>query len=136
VTLAADWAASDLVAEEGPPGSVCLRLWTVSDPPDTPPDHLVCVTADADGENLRGSVLRERANQLPERVARADVSRPSGRSMILRFSQTAIGRPAAIDVIAETSRAGCPRVTCIDTAPDAPQTARIRLRKPASTNRP
>jgi hypothetical protein len=136
VTLAADWTAKELVAEEGPPGSICLRLWTVSDPPDTTPDFLVCVTADATGETLRGSVLRERPNQLPQKVADAAVSRPSGRSVALRFSQTSVGRPAAIDAIAETTRAGCPRVTCIDTAPDAPRTARIRVRKPASTNRP
>ncbi|MBI5104201.1 MAG: hypothetical protein HZB46_04310 [Solirubrobacterales bacterium] len=133
--MAAAWESSALRAEDGPPGSVCVRVWTSSDPPDEPPDFLVCATADEGGQ-LRGSVLRERPNQLPERVAKAVVSRPSGRTVTLRFSQSSVGRPAAVDVSAETSRAGCPRVTCIDTAPDAPDTDRLRIRKPAGTNRP
>jgi hypothetical protein len=127
VTMSAAWADSVLLASSGPPGAVCLRLWTTTEPPDQPPTFLVCATADRDGA-LRGSVLRERANQLPERVASAAASRPSTRSLILRFSQTSVGRPASIAVSAESSRAGCPRVSCIDTAPDAPAVGRLRLR--------
>jgi hypothetical protein len=128
LTLASDWDGRALQAEGGPPGSVCVKVWTASAPPDTPPDFLVCATADKDA-GLRGSVLRERPNRLPERVAAAAVSRPSVRSVTLRFSQTAIGRPAKLAVAAETTRPGCPRVTCIDTAPDAPKTLAFELRK-------
>jgi hypothetical protein len=127
LTLAAEWDADQLVASSGPPGSLCLKLWTKSAAPDMPPDLLACVTAGRDGE-LRGSVLEERANKLPERVAGADVSRPSARTVTLRFSQTAIGRPAKLTFAAETTRAGCPRVSCIDTAPDAPKTLELVLR--------
>jgi hypothetical protein len=128
ITLAAAWDAKALVPEGGGvPGSVCLKTWTTNVPPDTTPEYLVCVTADADGA-LRGSVLRERANKLPERVAGADVSRPSTRTVTLRFSQTSLGRPATVHVAAESTRPGCPRVSCIDTAPDAPKTLTYKLR--------
>jgi hypothetical protein len=128
LTLATEWDGTALVAASGPPGSVCLKAWTTTAPPDTTPDSLVCVTADADGA-LRGSVLRERANKLPERVAGADVSRPSGRTVTLRFSQSAIGSPATLSFAAEATRPGCPRVSCIDTAPDAPKTLTLKLKK-------
>jgi len=128
ITLAAEWGADTLVARSGPPGSICLKLWTVSQPPDAPPDYLVCVTTDKKGD-LRGSVLKERANKLPERVGSADVARPSGRSVTLRFSQTAVGRPARVAVGAESTRPGCTRGSCIDTAPDAPNALPLTLRK-------
>jgi hypothetical protein len=99
-------------------------------PPDTVPDYLVCVTADASGI-LRGSVLHERANKLPERVGSAAVSRSSTRSVTLRFSQTVIGKPAKLYVAGESTRPGCPRVTCIDNVPDAPKTLLFTL-KPAT----
>jgi hypothetical protein len=127
VTLAAAWDGRQLLAASGPPGSVCVKLWTVSRPPDTPPDYLVCTTAAKDGA-LRGSVLRERANKLPERVAGAEVSRPSPRTVTLRFPQSAIGNPATLDAAAEASQSGCARVGCIDLAPDAPKTLTLKLR--------
>jgi hypothetical protein len=127
LTLAAAWDGKALLAAKGPPGSVCLKVWTASVPPDTVPDYLVCVTADADGD-LRGSVLHERANKLPERVASAEVSRPSTRSATLRFSQSAIGSPVKLAIAAESTRPGCPRTSCIDTAPDAPGTLAFTLK--------
>jgi hypothetical protein len=128
ITLAAAWEDKALLNEDGGvPGSICLKAWTATQPPDTTPDYLICATASKTGE-LRGSVLKERANQLPERVGGAGVSRPSTRTVTLRFSQTAIGRPAAIYVAAESTRPGCPRASCIDTAPDAPKTLTLKLR--------
>jgi hypothetical protein len=127
ITLAQAFEPADLRASSGPPGSVCLKVWAATVPPDQAPDHLVCATVDAKGR-LRGSVLRERANRLPERVAPADVSRPSSRSLRLRFAQSAVGRPAKPRVAAETTKPGCAAVTCVDTAPDAPKTLTLRLR--------
>jgi hypothetical protein len=132
LTMAEEWEASDLEARTGPPGSVCLRLWTASEAPDNPPDYLVCVTAAGDDE-LRASVLRERPNQLPQRVGNAAISRSSSRSVTLRFSQSVVGRPALLTFSGEASKAGCARVSCIDTAPDGRKVRRFRLRKPAST---
>lgn len=128
LTVAAAWTGSDLQSESGPPGSLCLKAWTTTEPPDTTPDYLICTTANADGA-LRGSILKQRANKLPERTGGADVSRPSPRTVTLRFSQTAIGKPATLYVAGETVRPGCPRGSCIDLAPDAPKTLKLVLRK-------
>jgi hypothetical protein len=127
LTLAAAWDGKALLADAGPPGSVCLKTWTTTAPPETVPEYLVCVTAAADGA-LRGSVLADRANKLPERVAGADVSRPSARTVTLRFSQSALGSPATLHVAGEAARPGCTRVSCIDLAPDAPKTLTFALK--------
>lgn len=128
LTLGEEIRPRDLVARSGPPGSLCLRLWTASTPPNTRPDYLVCVTAEANGRTLRGTVLRERSDAaLPHRVAAASVTRKGGRSVIVRFSQSSIGRPAVLRFAAEATRPGCVRTSCVDTAPDAPAAARLRL---------
>jgi hypothetical protein len=88
------------------------------------------VTAGKDAA-LRASILQVRANKLPERTAGAVVSRPSGRTVTLRFSQTAIGRPATLYAAAEAPRPGCSRGSCIDLAPDAPKTLTLKLREAA-----
>jgi hypothetical protein len=130
LTVASAWSGTDLLSESGVggPGSLCLKAWTTVAPPDTTPDYLICTTANADGA-LRGSILKQRANKLPERIGGADVSRPSARTVTLRFSQTAIGKPATLYAAAETTRPGCPRGSCIDLAPDAPKTLKLVLRK-------
>jgi hypothetical protein len=130
LTLAASWEARDLLASSGPPGSLCLKVWTTTVPPDTTPDWLVCATSDADGA-LRGSILQERANKLPARTGGADVTQPSDRTVTLRFSQTAIGRPATLYAAAEATRAGCTRGSCTDLAPDAPKYLTFKLREAA-----
>ena len=137
LTLAAAWRTADLLpaadAEPpAPPGSLCLRLWTVSSTRGTPADFLACVTADARGERLRGAVLREGDDGLV-RVASAAVSRTSGRTVTLRFAQSAVGRPARIRFAGETTRPGCVRTSCVDTAPDAPRTATLVLRSGSSS---
>ncbi|HWI71782.1 MAG TPA: hypothetical protein VNT55_07490 [Baekduia sp.] len=127
LTLAAAWEGKDLLTETGPPGSLCVKAWTTAAPPDVTPDYLICVTGQADG-TLRGSILKTRANKLPERTGAASLSRPSERTVTLRFSQTAIGKPATLYAAAETTRPGCPRGSCIDLAPDAPKTLTLKLR--------
>jgi hypothetical protein len=127
ITLATAWEAKDLLADSGPPGSICLKAWTTTAPPDTTPDYLVCATSDKAGE-LRGSILQARANRLPARTGGADVSRPSQRTVTLRFSQAAIGKPATLYVAAEATRPGCTRGSCTDLAPDAPKALTLKLR--------
>jgi hypothetical protein len=127
LTLAADWVAHDLLDGNGPPGSLCLRLWTKTDPGAAPPDFLACITA-ADDETARGTVLQNRAGQPPLKVATAVVGRTSVRTATLRFSLSAIGAPSRIRFAAEATKPGCARVSCVDTAPDAPTTATLRLK--------
>jgi hypothetical protein len=129
LTSATAWVAKDLLAKEGPPGSLCLRLWTVTKPGAVPPDYLVCITARQDGETTRGTVFKTKAGQALTRVGGAIVGRTSERTVTLRFSQTMIGRPATIRFAAEATKPGCARVSCIDTAPEAPKTATFKVRE-------
>jgi hypothetical protein len=128
LTLAADWTPRDLLASSGPPGSLCLKAWTTTAPPDTTPDWLICVTADRSGA-LRGSILRQRPNKLPARTGGADVTQPSDRTVTLRFAQASIGAPATLYVAAEATRPGCTRGSCTDLAPDAPRYLTFKLRE-------
>jgi hypothetical protein len=128
LTLGGEWKPGDLLTRSGPPGSLCVRLWTVAVPPNTAPDYIVCVTAQ-DSRRLRATVLQERPDRLPRVVGPAAVSQRGKRSVVVRFSQTSVGRPALIRFAAEATRAGCVRPSCVDTAPDAPATATFRLRR-------
>jgi hypothetical protein len=127
LTLATPWRMRDLPADDGPPGSICLRMWTEAKAPGAFPDRLLCITADARGRHMRGSVLVERGGVL-QRVAGAALARSSTRTVVARFSQTAIGRPDAVRFSAEATPPGCPRLTCVDTAPNAPAVATLTLR--------
>jgi hypothetical protein len=130
VGFAAPVTPRDMLALDGPPGSVCLRLWTVAgaDPAATSPDRLVCVTARS-ADELRAGVLRQRDGGLPRRDGRASVRRTaSGRSLIVHVSQSALGRPERLRFAVESTRPGCARPACVDTVPAAPATRSFRLR--------
>lgn len=120
-----------LVAKTGPPGSVCMRIYTQSTPGVIPPDFLVCATPDSKGKALRGSVMAEQINALPKKVARAVVSRSSQKNVVLRFSQSSVSMPSQIRFEGEATRAGCVRTSCVDTLPDAPGTAKLLVRPEA-----
>ena len=59
------------------------------------------------------------------RAGVAIVGRTSDRTMTLRFSQSVVGRPKTIDFTAEATKPGCTRVSCVDTAPNAPTIATL-----------
>lgn len=133
VTFAGKVTPQDLLASSGPPGSACLRIWTAADadPAAMRPDHLVCVTADKDA-NLRAGVFEQRDAGLPQRAGAASLTaNPSGRSFIIRVSQSALGRPELIRFVVESTNPGCARVSCIDTAPDTGAARRFRVRSAA-----
>jgi hypothetical protein len=127
LTLAAPWRMGDLPADDGPPGSLCLRMWTDASPPGAFPDRLLCITADARGRHMRGEVFVDRGGALV-RVANATLARSSDRTVVARFSQSAIGRPARVRFAAEATAPGCDRPACVDTAPNAPTVATLDLR--------
>jgi hypothetical protein len=131
VTMADDWVNNDLRAASGLQGSICLQLYTRRQPGEEPPDYLVCATPAFGTDELVGRVLRDRSNGRARSVAAASLTRPTGRTLYLRFSQTSIGRPAAVRFGSEavTRATKCPRpLGCRDTAPDAPSTAGLTLR--------
>jgi hypothetical protein len=136
VTMEKAWTTADLRTPTGPPGSICLQLYVKRVPGDDPPDYLVCASPSPSGDALRGRVLRDRSNGLARQVAAATVSRPTGRTVYLRFDPIAVGRPAQIRFAGEavTRAAKCPRpLGCRDTAPDAPGTRNLTLRSTSSS---
>jgi hypothetical protein len=134
VTMEKAWTTSDLRSASGPSGSICLTLYTKRTPGSDPADWLVCATPQKNGDQLRGRVLRDRANGLPRPVGAVTVTRPTARTVYLRFAQSAIDRPAGVRFAAEavTRAPRCPRpLGCRDTAPDAPTTGNLTLRSTA-----
>ncbi len=130
LTFAAKVTPKTLLAKTGPPGSMCVRLWTDADadPAATRPDRLLCVTADKDSK-LRAGVYDQPGSGLPRRTGAAAVStNSSGRSFVIRVAQSALGRPALIRFAVEATQPGCDRVSCIDTVPDAGAVRRFRLK--------
>src|SRR4051794_6927476 len=127
LTLAAPWRMRDLPAGDGPPGSLCVRMWTQTGPVDRFPDHLLCVTADAGGRHLTGSIMTETAGRL-RRTATARLARSSPRTVVARFAQSAIGRPDRVRFAGEATTPGCSQPACVDVAPNAPATATLTLR--------
>jgi hypothetical protein len=119
-----------LLAGSGPPGSVCLRIWTAADADPTAmrPDRLVCATARSQDE-LRAGVYEVTGPALPKRLADASVKISVSRQiMVLRFAQSSIGRPARIRFAIESTKPGCERPGCLDTVPDRGRTRVFRLR--------
>ena len=139
ITMADDWTTADLrapgpPARPGPPGSICLALHTAREPGSAPPDFLVCATPPPTGDELVGRVMRDRANGRPRTLTGAVATRPTARTVYLRFSQSSIGMPASLRFSAEavTRAARCPRpLGCRDIAPDAPQATGLTLRSGA-----
>jgi hypothetical protein len=119
-----------LLARSGPPGSVCVKVWTDedADPDAMAPDRLVCVTAQSD-DKLRASVFEQDDPGLPRRVGSAAVGlNTSKRSLVVRIAQSALGRPELIRFAIESTRPGCARVSCIDALPDKGAVRRFRIR--------
>ena len=86
ITMQKPWTTADLREGGGPSGSICLQLWMARRPGDEPPDYLVCATPAPTGDELRGRVLRDRSNGLPRQVGAAIVTRPTSRTVYLRFA--------------------------------------------------
>jgi hypothetical protein len=130
MTFVSGVTPQSLLAESGPPGSACLRIWTSmgADPASTRPDRLVCLTARADGE-LRGGVYEVEGSALPTRVADASVARSrNGRGFVIRFTQSSLGRPQRLRFALESTGPGCERPNCIDSVPDGERVRVFRLR--------
>lgn len=132
LTLARAFSAGDLRARRDGqvPGSLCLRMWTTTPPYGTPPDRLLCVSAPARGARLVASLHQEQPNADLRRIAILTPTRPSSRSVVVRFSQSAMGRPERIRFAGEATTRGCTRPSCVDVLPAAPQVATLRLQSP------
>ena len=130
VTFAAKVTPETLLARSGPPGSACMRVWTEADadPTAMPPQRLVCMTARSD-DALRAGVYQGARSGLLDKVDDASITATaSGRSIVMRFTQSSLGRPQRVRFAVESTRPGCARTSCVDTVPDGRAVRSFRLR--------
>jgi hypothetical protein len=129
-------AASDFrneVDEHGPPGSVCINIWTRRTPWEASPNFDVCVSADRE-RNLVASVSRLGARGGVRRRGSASAELTSKRRLVVRFDPDRIRRPSAYrwSVEVATFERGCTSRGCKDFAPKRGRSVRTELGAPAS----
>ena len=117
------------VSEHGPPGSVCVNIWTTRTPWEASPNFDVCVTGDRERRKLLASVSRIGPRGSVRRLGRASAQLTSQRRLVVRFDPDLIRRPAAYrwSVHVTTFERGCTTRGCEDAAPRRGTSARMRL---------
>ena len=120
------------VAEHGPPGSVCINIWTRRIPWEASPNFDVCVTGDRSRSKLLASVSRLGPRGSVRRTGRASAQLTSRRRLVVRFDPDLIRRPSAYrwSVQVTTFERGCTRRGCQDVAPRRGRTERTELGAP------
>jgi hypothetical protein len=124
------WTVKSLLNKDRPPSSICIEIWSRSEPGDAPSDYEVCATPDKSGRKLRASVSREAEAGPIVRVAAAKAEHPNSTRIVLRFDPDDIKRPSSYRWRVEaTSFARSCRLGsgCPDFTPDRPDTAETRV---------
>ena len=105
--------------EHGPPGSVCINIWTSRTPWEASPNFDVCVSGDRARRKLLASVSRLGARGSVKRRGPASAQLTSGRRLVVRFDPDLIRRPEAYrwSVQVTTFERGCSSRGCQDVAP-------------------
>jgi hypothetical protein len=140
VTAYDAFSPSDLLNRDGPPGSICINVWTTREPGEDAPNYDVCATSDRRGRVYRASIARH--TRSVRRVGTAVVEQASPTRLEIRFDPDRIRRPRSYRWVTQTATfgEGCDDPTgCEDFAPDRPEAALTRLgtprRKKASRGR-
>jgi hypothetical protein len=122
------------IDEHGPPGSVCINIWTGRTPWEASPNFEVCVTADRDANDLVASVSKLGPRGGARRRGTASAELTSRRRLVVRFDPDLIRRPAAYRWSAEvtTFARGCTSRGCKDFAPRRGRSVRTELGAPAA----
>jgi hypothetical protein len=123
------------VDPDGPPGSVCVSMWTKRTPWEESPDYDVCVSANRTRTGLRASVARHRAGGGVRRVGSATAELTSPRRLVVSFDPDLIRRPGAYrwSVQSTTFERGCSKhLGCEDFAPARGRSVRTKLGARAS----
>jgi hypothetical protein len=117
------------VQEHGPPGSVCINIWTSRTPWDASPNYDVCVTGDRERKRLLASVSRHGARGGVRRVGKAGAELTSARRLVIRFDPDLIQRPGSYRWSAHVTsfERGCKRIGCQDVAPRRGRSVRTQL---------
>lgn len=130
-------SASDLrnaIDEHGPPGSVCINIWTRRTPWEASPNFEVCVTADREGRDLQASVSKLGPRGGARRRGAASAELTTRRRLAVRFDPDLIRRPNAYrwSVEVTTFARGCTSRGCKDFAPRRGRSVRTELGAPAA----
>lgn len=131
VTTYGAFTPRTLLNRDGPPGSICVNIWTTRTPGDAPPNYEACATSDSRGK-WHGSLARNPDRGTPIRRGSVTVEQPSTRKLVIRIDPDRLRRPASYRWTVETVTFadGCPSVTgCEDFAPDRPDTLETKLGK-------
>jgi hypothetical protein len=122
------------IDEHGPPGSVCISIWTRRTPWEASPNFDVCVTADRDANDLVASVSKLGARGGVRKRGSASAELTSRRRLVVRFDPDLIRRPAAYrwSVEVTTFARGCTSRGCKDFAPRRGRSVRTELGAPAA----
>lgn len=117
------------VAEHGPPGTICINVWTSRTPGEASPNFDVCVSGNRARTKLVASVSSLGRRGSVRRVAPASARLTSKRKLVVRFDPEAIRRPAAYrwSVEVTTFERGCTRRGCRDVAPRRGRSVRTRI---------
>jgi hypothetical protein len=117
------------VAAHGPPGSVCVNIWTSRTPGDGSPNYDVCVSGDRARKHLVASVSRLGAGGSVRKVGKASAQLKGPKRMFIRFDPSLIKRPGAYRwaVQVTTFERGCTRSGCQDFAPGRGRSVRLQL---------
>jgi hypothetical protein len=130
ITTYEAFSSRTLLNRDGPPGSVCVSIWTTRTPGEAPANYEACATSDRTGRKWQGSLARNPDRGTPIRRGSVKVEHPSSRRLVIRIDPDRMRRPASYSwtVEAVTWGTGCPSVTgCEDFAPDRPDTLETKL---------
>jgi hypothetical protein len=121
------------IDEHGPPGSVCVSIWTRRTPWEASPNFDVCVTPDRGAHDLQASVSKLGPRGGVRRRGPASAELTSRRRLVVRFDPDLIRRPNAYrwSVEVTTFARGCTSRGCKDFAPRRGRSVRTELGAPA-----
>jgi hypothetical protein len=126
-------ALQNAIDEHGPPGSVCVNIWTRRTPWEASPNFDVCATPNRGATDLQASVSKLSARGSVRKRGPASAELTRKRRLVIRFDPDLIGRPHAYhwSVEATTFARGCTTRGCKDFAPRRGRSVRTVIGEPA-----
>jgi len=127
-------ALRNAIDEHGPPGSVCVNIWTRRKPWEASPNFDVCVTPNREATDLQASVSKLGARGSVRKRGPASAELTSKRRLVVRFDPDLIRRPNHYrwSVEATTFARGCTTRGCKDFAPRRGRSVRTEIGEPAA----
>jgi hypothetical protein len=123
-------APAAMVNKDKPPSTVCVEIWTRSEPGESPADYEACAGPAKGGKSWVGSIARKRERGAQLRIGAVKVEQPSDTRLVLRIDPDDMKRPASYRWRTESTSFGTDctsSVGCPDYAPDRPATAETRV---------